>query len=142
MLINKNKNTGFIYIIKLREFCVSNEETYKIGRTLRTIKERMRGYPKNSKVIHNTKVFKPKVAERILIKKFIEKFEHKKEEYGNEYFSGDINGMIKVFDAIAIKYKIIESNKNDNNNNDNNNINDNNININNDNKDDNNKENQ
>ena len=85
----------YIYIIREREFIRFNEPTYKIGRTSQSPDERFSGYPKGSEIVHYTMVEDSQAAEKQLISIFKKTFEHKK-EYGNEYFKGDINEMLRI----------------------------------------------
>ena len=43
--------SGYIYLIRLREFVRLKEETYKIGRTTKTANNRLSKYPKDSERI-------------------------------------------------------------------------------------------
>jgi len=85
---------GYIYIIKEREFINSNTNIYKIGRT-QDILERVKNYPKNSK-LHYTVIVNDVVnTETKLIKLFIYHFNHRK-DIGREYFEGDVKQMIDI----------------------------------------------
>jgi hypothetical protein len=93
--VNEEKNiNGFIYIIHEREFIKSKENIYKIGRTENII-ERIKKYPKNSCYCFVRKSNNMFIDENKLIKLFKQIFNHLK-EYGNEYFEGDIDNMIKI----------------------------------------------
>jgi hypothetical protein len=82
----------YIYLIRLREFVRLNEKTYKIGRTKRTLFERLQAYPKGSEFIvaHATK--NSIKVEKDIKKHFINKYTQMK-EYGSEYFQGDPKEM-------------------------------------------------
>jgi hypothetical protein len=94
IVFNEEKR-HYIYIIREREFIRFNEPTYKIGRTSQSPDERFSGYPKGSEIVHYTMVEDSQAAEKQLISIFKKTFEHKK-EYGNEYFKGDINEMLRI----------------------------------------------
>ena len=100
---------GFLYIVKLREFIMSGANVYKIGRTDRTLKKRLRDYPKGSELIYfvevenNTNVFETKFI------KLLKENEDIRQciEYGTEYFEGKIE-EIKI-----ILHKVINENTNE-----------------------------
>lgn len=98
-----NSDEGYVYIVHLREFMNKKEYTYKIGRTKQEMIDRMKGYPKGSKIIKFEPVKNVKEIEKELIKNFKEEY-IQRSEYGNEYFSGEINNMIKKFREIINKY--------------------------------------
>ena len=85
---------GYIYIIKEREFINSNTNIYKIGRT-QNILERVKNYPKNSKLHYTIFVNDVVNTETKLIKLFICHFNHRK-DIGREYFEGDVKQMIDI----------------------------------------------
>ena len=98
---------GIIYLIQLREFVNADKNIYKIGRSVRDGVERIKEYPKNSKlyylthVSNNTTVVK---IETTIIKKFKKIFIHRS-DIGNEYFEGDHIKMINYIHEIIIFYK-------------------------------------
>jgi hypothetical protein len=94
-IVFSEEKRHYIYIIREREFIRFNEPTYKIGRTSQSPDERFSGYPKGSEIVHYTMVEDSQAAEKQLISIFKKTFEHKK-EYGNEYFKGDINEMLRI----------------------------------------------
>jgi hypothetical protein len=91
-----NNDEGYVYIVYLREFMNKKENTYKIGRTKQEMIDRLKGYPKGSKVIKFEPVKNTIMIEKELIKVFKEKY-IQRVEYGNEYFSGEIAEMIREF---------------------------------------------
>jgi hypothetical protein len=91
-----NNNEGYVYIVYLREFMNKKENTYKIGRTKQEMIDRLKGYPKGSKVIKFEPVKNTIMIEKELIKVFKDKYVQRV-EYGSEYFSGDIVEMIREF---------------------------------------------
>ena len=92
---NKNNKSGYIYLLQEREFVRLNEPTYKIGRTMQTLENRFRNYPKGSHVIITFIVEDCFAMESILINLFNKNF-IKKTEYGNEYFYGDVKLMKRI----------------------------------------------
>jgi len=68
----------------------------KIGRTAKDITDRMKGYPKGSRVIAVACVANSVEAEKRLISLFDDKFTQE-EDHGREYYSGDLRKMQKKF---------------------------------------------
>ena len=91
---------NFIYIIKEREFINSNQNIYKIGKTINP-KQRLGSYPKGSQVYLIQPCRDCDVAEREILKIFKYKFKERK-DLGNEYFEGDVMNM----SMIIMKYFI------------------------------------
>lgn len=87
---------GYIYIVHLREHVKLNESIYKIGKTV-CMSTRMQGYPKNSKVLYLKKIKDKDLGEKHLIHIFKKKFKLC-EEYGREYFEGNLDLMMKTID--------------------------------------------
>ena len=81
-----------IYLIHTREFYNNNKPIFKIGRS-HTLENRIKYYPKGSKIICMINCINSVICEKELIKIFKEKFTQKL-EYGIEYFEGDKNDMI------------------------------------------------
>lgn len=92
-----------IYMLIEREFIKTEENIYKIGKTKKTIKHRLKQYPKNSKLIISKNVKNCDVAEKILILEFKKQFAQRK-DIGREYFEGDIDDMINLFNNVALNY--------------------------------------
>jgi len=90
----------FIYLLWPREFVKHNEATYKIGKTTRNPHKRLSEYAKGSELILVVKVDDCHTMEITLIKLFDIRFV-KRTEYGNEYYSGDVERMrYEIFMAI------------------------------------------
>jgi ribosomal protein S27AE len=85
---------GYIYICYTREFKLLNETIYKIGRTI-DINKRIYGYSKGSIMLLVIECNNHIQAEKDILKLFDNDF-IKCKEYGNEYFSGDLNLMQDV----------------------------------------------
>lgn len=92
---------NYIYIIHLREFIATGENTYKIGRTSKP-RSRLNGYPKGSRFVAYSEVSDMIEMEKKLITIFKNKFTHMKNEYGNEYFNGSIKEMKKIFFGLIV----------------------------------------
>ena len=87
----------------MREFVNSGENTYKIGRSSKSFPNRIRSYPKNSKLYLCLRTSNNVIVESNLKKIFRDKF-IKRSDYGSEYFQGDIGTMIKIMsDSIVNK---------------------------------------
>lgn len=91
--------THQVYLIHVREFLESNKDIYKVGRTTQKGIERFRSYPKGSRVLFLKECFDSIFIEKIIIKKFKEKYQQQ-EQYGREYFKGDKNDMIQDIQQI------------------------------------------
>lgn len=96
---------GHLYMIKEREFIKTNENIYKIGKSI-NIKSRMPSYPKNSCIygivycsldIHR--------AEKDLIQHFDKRFKNRP-DIGREYYEVDetVPVVIAEFVNIALKH--------------------------------------
>lgn len=94
----KNEKSPHVYIIHEREFIRLNEPTYKIGETKHP-RRRFSGYAKSSELVYFCPVEDSLVVERIAKQSFKTLFQQK-QEYGQEYFHGDVNQMMNEFDRI------------------------------------------
>jgi hypothetical protein len=88
------KKPGYIYLLREREFLKTNEEIYKIGKTI-NIKNRMPSYPKDSRLylcfycpsdIDAVEKHLISVLERICMRK--------RTDIGSEYFEGDVRELM------------------------------------------------
>ena len=88
------KKPGYIYLLREREFLKTNEEIYKIGKTI-NIKNRMPSYAKDSRLylcfycpsdIDAVEKHLISVLERICLRK--------RTDIGAEYFEGDVHEMM------------------------------------------------
>ena len=94
------KKPGHIYFLREREFLKTNEEIYKIGKTI-NIKNRMPSYPKDSRLY--VCFYCPSdidVVEKHLIVVLDRVCVRKRTDIGAEYFEGDVHDMI----AAIIQY--------------------------------------
>lgn len=85
---------GVIYLIHLRKFIKEKSHIYKIGRA-RNIKERIGGYPKDSRVLFCMFTENHIQMETDLISVFNLKFK-KQTDIGAEYFEGNLVEMIQI----------------------------------------------
>ena len=87
--------SNYFYIIHEREFVRSGEQTFKIGKTGQNPPwKRLSAYPKDSELILLIKVPNKDIFENKIISIFKKKYRQML-EYGNEYFEGDIDEMVK-----------------------------------------------
>jgi len=90
----------YVYIIRTREAIRANENVYKIGMTVDTIKKRLRGYSFYESIltlaVNNAPYVEKKLLELLPSKYTVNN------QYGKEYFNVDnINDFIKDFFEIA-----------------------------------------
>ena len=102
----EKKKSGYNYIVHTREAIRMNENVYKIGRC-RNIAKRFRQYPKGSKLMYSSETSDHVLTEDILIKAFQTQFVQRK-DYGNEYFEGDIDDFIQMFDNGLYAFKTVK----------------------------------
>ena len=93
-----SKKIGYNYIIHEREAIRMNENVYKIGRS-HDVSQRLRQYPKGSKLLHCRKTTDQLLSEKILLKVFQSQFTQRL-DLGTEYFEGDLSKMIQQFDNL------------------------------------------
>jgi hypothetical protein len=88
---------GFIYLIRLREFVISNQNIYKLGATRQPFNKRMRQYSANSvkEIAFKTQIDDCFKVESELKSIFNKRFE-KMNEYGCEYFKGSKDDMVNT----------------------------------------------
>jgi hypothetical protein len=85
--------TNYIYLLQEREFVNINSNIFKVGMTTKLNHERFNQYPKGSKLLFQIICNDCKNIEKIILKKFREKF-NQQLDIGNEYFEGDYKIMI------------------------------------------------
>lgn len=83
----------YVYLIQLREFVMSQQPVYKIGKTHCDPNTRLKGYPKMSRVLLFLRVEDCDVLERCIIRQFSQRYQQCK-QYGTEYFRGDLTSMM------------------------------------------------
>jgi len=95
--------SGFIYLIKEREFVKSCEQVYKIGKTAQTAGKRFSGYPKDSIIEIYLHVTDHNKCESDLIRIFDGLFK-KRTDIGTEYYEGNrilmLNEIIKCISPL------------------------------------------
>lgn len=91
----------YIYIIKLREFKLLNQEVYKIGRSSRINCQRTMDYPKQSDLICINSVDNCLNSENKLMEIFKYKFKQRA-DIGKEYFEGDIDEMKHILNNLEL----------------------------------------
>lgn len=89
---------GLCYILKPAN--VHQKSVYKIGKTTRSMKHRLQGYPKGSIVIKSWDVTDCHTIEKVIIKKFKSKY---KLAQGLEYFEGNLDDMVQDIETIIAK---------------------------------------
>lgn len=103
----------YIYLVHCRASINANENVYKIGKSI-DFNKRLAGYDKGTIPIFSIYVKDCDEIEKILIKIFETKFSPRK-DYGNEYFHGDINVMIKTimeeYEKLDLCYSVITTDK-------------------------------
>ena len=95
----QNDKQGFLYILRTRESVRLDEPVYKIGKTY-DMERRFSSYPKGSELLKSIKVCERHVAEKVLLREFSSKFTNR-EEFGNEYFEGDLQEMLVIFEEFS-----------------------------------------
>lgn len=113
-------SSNYIYLIQEREFFVSKQNVYKIGKTKQDNMKRVAQYPKGSRLILYIECKDCDKTEIQLINDFITKYKHRT-DIGNEYFEGDVNqitydifncvhtqNILKTDDITAINSNITE----------------------------------
>jgi hypothetical protein len=93
-------NTKGCYLLRTREFLNSNENIYKIGRSL-NLNKRIKTYPNNSEIILLLNTKNEIETEKIIIKIFKKTFIQRK-DIGYEYFEGNIEDMKIKFNNIIM----------------------------------------
>ncbi len=99
--VNTAKATQYVYLVQLREFVVSGEATYKVGRTLKDMQTLIYKYPAQSIIKMFIEIDDSSLIETMIVSRFHELFSHRP-EHGNKYFNGDVHYMIEEMMLIAI----------------------------------------
>lgn len=93
---------GFIYILREREFLKTNEQIYKIGKTV-NMKNRMPSYPKDTRLyLCFYCCSNIDAIEKHLISTFDIRFV-KRTDIGSEYYEGDIVQMLSAMMQYCLK---------------------------------------
>jgi hypothetical protein len=107
--------SGYIYVIQTREFIRLQSNVYKIGKTERSMNERLQGYAKGSEIKYHVHIpTNAHKAEKMLIHelKKIDNIKHCT-DYGNEYFEGDLEYITNTIDKIAFSLEEEDKETND-----------------------------
>ena len=105
-VIEKHANFEFtfhkelIYLIREREFVVTNQNIFKIGMSAAAKDQRINSYPKNSELYIVMRSEDAKNDEKAILGKFHKKFEHMG-TIGSEYFMGNPKYMIEIIQKIC-----------------------------------------
>lgn len=98
----------YVYVIKEREFIKTNEDIYKIGRTIKGHSKRVLQYPKGSLVLDIIKVPDAVLYEKEIKRVFNKKFIQRK-DIGTEYFETTLiklrKQLYKIVDHLDNMYK-------------------------------------
>ena len=121
IILLHNIMSSYIYLLKEREFIKTNENIYKLGKTKQNNENRIKQYPKGSKLFLLKICYDCDKMENILLASFRKKFKQRK-DIGREYFEGEYNDMIKNIENILNNFNIQNDNLNQDMENDNDNI--------------------
>jgi hypothetical protein len=102
--MSEKNHCGYVYLLIEREFINANQPIYKIGRTGQNSPlNRLKGYPKQSQFILFYSVNNYKNIEQNIKKELKHRNEiiHKN-DIGEEYFQGDINIFVSIFNQYCI----------------------------------------
>lgn len=97
-----NTPTGNLYILIEPRFYIQNKDVVKIGRTDRTVFERLLDYPKDSKILGFGSIYDSKIGENKLIRKFTKKFTRYFAK-SREYYYGNLDQMVAYFHKCVFK---------------------------------------
>ena len=92
---------GYIYVVQIREFVKSDEDVYKVGRTV-DIMRRFKQYPKNSKLIAVFPTKDPVLHERLLLNGIAIRFQ-RRTDIGSEYFQCNMHVLIAHISKCILK---------------------------------------
>jgi len=108
--------TEYIYLLQEREFIKTNENIYKLGKTTKDNLERIKQYPKGSKLLCYIACQDCHNCEKELLDIFNTNFKVRR-DIGCEYFEGNYNLMIKFIckyiiyvNSLAEKQSNLETN--------------------------------
>ena len=101
-----NNETGYVYLIKEREFIKTNENIYKIGKTKQDKFKRFNQYPKGSCLIYYQQVNDYHKVESKIIETLNNKYKLLK-DIGKEYFEGNLIDIL--LDIINITNKYVDT---------------------------------
>lgn len=100
---NNVSNSGYCYIIQEREFIKTNENVYKIGKTIQLGNYRFNKYPKGSCEKMKMSVYDCHKCEKEIIDKFDKAF-IQRHDVGREYYEGNYANISKLFIEITSQF--------------------------------------
>ena len=104
----------YIYLLREREFAEQNKNVYKIGRSVNTAfcrpsktpYDRMNGYPKGSQIIMIYPVNNNVITIETNLKQLMTAKFTRCDEYGTEYFKGNLRDIINIMTEFLYQHKI------------------------------------
>ena len=98
-----SNDSGYIYLLREREFIKSDENIYKVGKTI-NYHRRFQNYPKNSHVICVMSTESMSTAERKLLKGMRDNVKLvNRKDIGREYFEGNLRQIKQIFFRVMKK---------------------------------------
>ena len=97
-VVEPRQHTEYIYLLQEREFYVSQQPVYKIGKTKQPNHKRFLSYPKGSVLLLQRICRDCDQEEQRLLQIFKEKFSQRR-DIGTEYFEGDQERMMDEINA-------------------------------------------
>lgn len=94
------ENVGYIYLLQEREFVKTQEQIYKIGKTMQKNLKRFNAYPKGTILLFYSMCTDHHTMERLIIKTFSDNF-IRRQDIGAEYFEGDLNSMLLLMNELV-----------------------------------------
>jgi hypothetical protein len=96
----------YIYLLQEREFIVTEQDIFKIGKSRQNNLERISQYPNGTQLVMQIRCKNCDLTESKLIALFAKKFKRRR-DIGLEYFEGNYHEMIRnIFEEIEGKPKI------------------------------------
>jgi len=99
--VRRDDEYNYIYLLQTHHSIDMKEDVYKIGKTTQQNIQRIRSYPKCSKLLLHLECKDCHESEKILLEKFRKEFIQIK-KYGNEYFEGNCEDMKKIIISYII----------------------------------------
>jgi hypothetical protein len=97
------RDSGYVYLLREREFLKSGEEIYKVGKTI-NYQRRFNSYPKHSHIICLMSTDFMSLIENKMLKKLRKNTKLKnRKDIGREYFEGDVNIIKKILCRVVKK---------------------------------------
>lgn len=102
-----DKKPEFMYILIEFKYLNSRKAIVKIGKTVRSVIDRFKEYPKGSVLLGSAHVQDCNLSEKILISEFCKLYKRRL-DIGLEYFQGIISDMENTFYETILKIRKIE----------------------------------